>query len=297
MSKLAAKLAAKLETNTAIHSAAAHGRGIDLGRSHVKIKVNQIDPNPYQPRKVFPDEELEQLAMSIGEIGLLQPILVRSEGDRYQLIAGERRWRAHQRLGKETIDAILQQADDDEMAIAALAENIDRADLSDYEIAKALHDVEKLFPTKSQLASCLGMSRTDMYKYFSFDVLPDFVIEFLDRNPRLIGRRVATAIKQLLTETNGSPESLAALQQGLGLLEAGSLEQMMLPDYVKVACRRAPMRSAAATNDFLDAKGKKVGSVRRAGHNVIYTIRAGALDVVKQQALDTYIARLISGEV
>ncbi|WP_172680258.1 ParB/RepB/Spo0J family partition protein, partial [Methylomonas koyamae] len=150
---------------------------------HLYIPVDLIDPNPHQPRTDFSDESLVQLAQSINENGMLQPIIVGKFGDRYQIIVGERRWRAHLILNKKTIEAIVRTVDDQSHAIFALAENIAREDLSDYEIGKAIRSIEDNFPNKKDLAAMIGINRTDMYRYLAFDSLPDFILNDLDTNP------------------------------------------------------------------------------------------------------------------
>jgi ParB family chromosome partitioning protein len=149
----------KLQQNTDRHTAASQTVEFDEGRELIAVHINKIEPNPYQPRRVFPTKELDKLASSIAEIGLLEPILLRRIGDKYQIAAGERRWRAHKQIDKHHIDAVVMDISDSDMAVFALAENIDREDLSDYEIGLALKQVEKAFPTKKKLAESLGLNR------------------------------------------------------------------------------------------------------------------------------------------
>lgn len=293
MSNVKTMLAEKLKANQSRHAKAPHESDLELGREHKMVPVDRIDPNPYQPRTTFPEDELEQLAQSIAETGLLQPITVRMLADRYQLIAGERRWRAHQRLGKRTIEAIVQEATDDQMAVSALAENIDRADLSDFEIGKAIQQVESLFPSRKKLAESLGMIREDMYKYFAFDALPSFILELLDTNPRLISRTAATDIKSLLTKTNGSPESLEALRTAMTLVAEKELDQSKVVDYVNRVLRGDAMRGEPTTLP-LTQNGMKVGSIKHDTRNVTVTIRSGVLGVKKEKALTDFIATLLT---
>lgn len=152
MSKnLKALLAKKLAENSQRHADAPQETDFDVGRQHTKLSVDEVDPNPYQPRRVFPQQELEELAASISEVGLLQPISVRQVLDRYQIIAGERRWRAYKLLKRPTIEALVIPVEESDMAVLALVENLDRSDLSDYEIGKALRQIEGLFPTRKNL--------------------------------------------------------------------------------------------------------------------------------------------------
>ena len=291
-SDLKSKLAAKLESNQARHAKAPHETDLELGREHKMIQVDRIDPNPFQPRTTFPEDELAQLAQSISETGLIQPVTVRMVGDRYQLIAGERRWRAHKHLDKRTIEAIVQDATDDDLAVAALAENMDRADLSDYEIGKAIRQVEALFPSRVKLAEALGLVRTDMYKYFAFDALPVFIVERLDQNPRLLSRVAATDIKALLTKTNAAPAALDALRAAVDLVANKELDQSKVVDYVTRALRGESMRTPDQTAQLLK-DGLHVGSMTHDSRNVVVKIRTAVLGERKEQELRDFIETLL----
>ena len=126
------------------------------------IAVNAIDPNPNQPRVHFDEASLAELTASISAIGVLQPILVRPEGsDRYQLIAGERRWRAASRAGLQMIPAIVRVTDDVSSVEQALVENLHRQDLTPLEEAAAYQQLlEDFNMTHEQVASKVGKSRS-----------------------------------------------------------------------------------------------------------------------------------------
>ena len=126
------------------------------------IAVNVIDPNPNQPRVHFDEASLAELTASISAIGVLQPILVRPEGnDRYQLIAGERRWRAASRAGLQMIPAIVRVTDDVSSVEQALVENLHRQDLTPLEEAAAYQQLlEDFNMTHEQVASKVGKSRS-----------------------------------------------------------------------------------------------------------------------------------------
>jgi ParB family chromosome partitioning protein len=125
------------------------------------LPLEKLTPNPFQPRKVFAPEELEELASSIREKGILQPILVRRQGDAYQIIAGERRFRASQLAGKDTIPALIRdQVTDREMREDALIENIIRVQLNPIEEAEAYQElILSCGYTHEQLSERLGRSR------------------------------------------------------------------------------------------------------------------------------------------
>jgi ParB family chromosome partitioning protein len=126
-----------------------------------QLGLVEIRPNPFQPRREFPDEDLAELAASIAEHGVLQPVIVRATAEGYELVAGERRFRASQRLGRETIPAIVRTATDEQMLELALIENIQRQDLNPIETAFAYKAmIARLGMTQEEAAKRLGKSRS-----------------------------------------------------------------------------------------------------------------------------------------
>jgi ParB family transcriptional regulator, chromosome partitioning protein len=131
------------------------------GARFAEIGVDTIVPNPKQPRQVFDEEALDELKTSIQEVGFLQPIVVRDVGgNKHELVMGERRWRAAQALGRDTIPAIIRDTRDDAMLRDALLENIHRADLNPLEEAAAYQQLlEEFGATHEELARRIGRSR------------------------------------------------------------------------------------------------------------------------------------------
>jgi ParB family chromosome partitioning protein len=131
------------------------------GARFAEVPVDSIVPNSKQPRQVFDEEALEELKASIEQVGFLQPIVVRELGpDRYELVMGERRWRAAQALGREQIPAIIRDTRDDDMLRDALLENIHRANLNPLEEAAAYQQLlEEFGATHEELARRIGRSR------------------------------------------------------------------------------------------------------------------------------------------
>ena len=162
------------------------GRGLDAlidTRSEVKtegssnlneIEIAQIEPNPNQPRREFDEEALQELAASIREIGIIQPITVRkTDGGKYQIIAGERRWRASQRAGLTRIPAYIVSVEDEGVMEMALVENIQREDLNAIEIALAYqHLAETTGMTQAKISERVGKSRTAVTNYMRLLKLP-----------------------------------------------------------------------------------------------------------------------------
>jgi ParB family chromosome partitioning protein len=136
----------------------------DAGRDNeeaLTVPVKDIEPNPHQPRTAFGEEQIEELAASIRERGLLQPLLVRRAGAGYQLIAGERRWRAAQRAGLTRVPVRVHDVDDRESLELALIENLQREDLNPMEEARAYERLSEEFGlTQADVAQRVGKSRS-----------------------------------------------------------------------------------------------------------------------------------------
>lgn len=163
----------------------ALGRGLDAlistegvrtqGSSTInEIAIDEIEANPNQPRREFDEEALRELAMSIREIGIIQPITLRQvAGNRFQIIAGERRWRASQLAGLKAIPAYIRTIDDESVMEMALVENIQREDLNAIEIALAYeHLMEDTGMTQEKVSERVGKSRTAIANYLRLLRLP-----------------------------------------------------------------------------------------------------------------------------
>jgi len=297
---LKALLAKKLAENSQRHADARQETDFDVGRHHVKLSVNEIEPNPYQPRRIFPQQELEELAASISEVGLLQPISVRQVHDRYQIIAGERRWRAYKLLGRPAIEALVIPVEESDMAVLALVENIDRADLSDYEIGKALRQVESLFPTRKKLAEALGMNREDMYRYYAFEYFPEPILARLDANPRLLSRAAAADIKRTMQSIDPPLLAIELLNRAWELLEAGVLEQTKLSGFMLRELRISKEGNAPRIHEvhqILAREGKSVGSISRDSKHLIIKLKTDALSDENEVKLRSLVERIASGDL
>jgi ParB family transcriptional regulator, chromosome partitioning protein len=172
-----------------------------------EVPINQIDPNPYQPRNSFDEESLAGLTASIRELGVLQPILVRRVGDdRYAIIAGERRWRAAKRAGLQFIPVIVRQVNDELTLQHALVENLHRDDLNPLEEAAAYQQlVEDFALTQEEVAHKVGKSRSAVANLLRLFQLPPQVQRLVAE-----GRVSAGHAKALLgTPDRAFQESLA----------------------------------------------------------------------------------------
>ena len=155
----------------------------------VEISIDLIDPNPYQPRKAFDDEGLSELADSIKQQGLIQPIALRKVGDRYQIISGERRTRATKIAGLSTIKAqVFEDLDDKAMAEWALIENIQRVDLNPVEIARSYQQlIDKHGYKHEDLAKIVSKSRSAITNSLRLLKLPEQVLLWIEEGKLKIG--------------------------------------------------------------------------------------------------------------
>ncbi len=148
-----------------IQSAGDQGAKEILG-SVVEIPLDKIEANPYQPRTQFDEEALQELAVSIKELGVIQPITVKKEGDRFIIISGERRVRAAKLAGLETIPAYVRLANDREMLEMALVENIQREDLDPIEVALSFQRmIDELQLTQQEMSERVGKKRSTITNY------------------------------------------------------------------------------------------------------------------------------------
>ena len=141
-----------------------------------EVDVDLLEPNRFQPRQVFSEAKLEELAQSIHTHGFIQPIVVRRAGERYQIIAGERRWRAAQRLGFSRVPVTIKSISDESLLEVSLIENIQRENLNPIEEAKAFHRLSQEFElTQEQVAQRTGKDRSTVTNFLRLLRLPNEV--------------------------------------------------------------------------------------------------------------------------
>jgi ParB family transcriptional regulator, chromosome partitioning protein len=152
------------------------------------ISVDLIDPSPFQPRKMFDEAELRELADSLRAKGVIQPVLVRPSGDRYQLVAGERRWRAAKLATLEAIPAIVRPLDDRDALEFALTENLLRDDLGPLEAARAYRSLQDRFGlSQEEIASRLGINRVTVTNTLRLLRLPPTIQRMIEQNQLTAG--------------------------------------------------------------------------------------------------------------
>jgi len=151
------------------------------GDDLLEIEVERIRPNAQQPRTRFSDDELENLASSIRENGVVQPIIVRKSMDGYELVAGERRWRASQRAGLAKIPAVVRKIEDHKLLEIALLENIQRQELNPIEESVAYRKlIDSIGLTQDELSTRIGKSRTHIATFLRFLKLPDDIQKLVE---------------------------------------------------------------------------------------------------------------------
>jgi ParB family chromosome partitioning protein len=228
-----------------------------------EIPVSAIRPNPQQPREHFDEESLAALAESIREVGVLQPILVRAGGDGFELIAGERRWRAARRIGLQTIPGIVRTADDASMLQQAIVENVQREELNPLEEAAAYQQlIEDFSLTHDDVASRVGKSRTTITNTLRLLQLPPAIQRYVkdgslrmgharallgtpDRafQEQLAKRAVADDlsvrdVEDAIRAREGTPSPKAARTRGTKLRPPGLLElEDLLGDHLETRVR------------------------------------------------------------
>ncbi|HKR39629.1 MAG TPA: ParB/RepB/Spo0J family partition protein [Paraburkholderia sp.] len=260
-----------------------------------EFNVSDIVPNPWQPRQVFAEGKLTQLAESIREAGLVQPIVIRRNGPGYQIVAGERRWRAHKMIGKETIKGLVVELSDEEMAMLALVENVAREDLSDYEISRSIRRTEKEFPNRKRMAEALGISRSELYRYLAFAELPDFVIRDLDVQPRLLGAHAAQNVVSALREQE--PRAFEVAREVWTRVVAGDLDQTKLARAIKQAIDDDGKVAGNVSDRSIDkifAGGNQAGSITKDSVGLTVKIRAGMLTDEKEKQIRELITQLFA---
>lgn len=185
-------------------------------QEQTKINIDQIRPNPYQPRKVFDDTALQELSQSIKQHGVFTPILVKKSIQGYDLIAGERRFRASKLAGMSDIPAIIVDLNDQEMMEIALLENIQRENLNGIEEAKAYEQlIQRLNYTQEQLANRVGKSREHITNTLRLLKLPEDVQEYVVQKKLSMGH--VRALIGLKDENMIRKIAKQAIDQGLSV--------------------------------------------------------------------------------
>ncbi len=263
----------------------ALGRGLDAlipaaesQAGAAEIPIGRVSPNPHQPRQAISQESLAELAASIREHGVIQPLIVTQVGDEYQLIAGERRWRAAQLAGMTTVPVLIKETTPQQMLELALVENVQRADLNPLEEASAYRQLMDEFRlTQEQVAERVGKSRAAVANTVRLLRLPGEVKEALAAS--LISEGHARALLSLPTEPLQCRALAIIVQHGLNVRQTEDLARRMQIE-ADEADESKPVRESPslspqdrdAVEKFQVHLGTKVNLVRgkRGGRLVIH---------------------------
>ncbi|HET6941996.1 MAG TPA: ParB/RepB/Spo0J family partition protein [Sphingomicrobium sp.] len=245
-----------------------------------EIEIGRIRPNPEQPRVQFNEEAIDELADSIMERGVLQPILLRPHGDGFEIVAGERRWRAAQRARLHTIPAIVREIDDSTAAEIALIENVQREDLNAIEEAEGYRQlIERHGHTQENIAKLVHKSRSHVANLLRLLELPDFVRQSLLRGDISMGHARAVA-------TAPDPEELAReiIAKGLSVRQAEQRARAEKPGAVQESARGATRSYRTVDADVValerqlgDTLGLKV-QIAHNGQKGVVTLNYSTLD-------------------
>ncbi|MBU2533723.1 MAG: ParB/RepB/Spo0J family partition protein [Alphaproteobacteria bacterium] len=186
------------------------------------VPIDQVQPSPFNPRKTFREDELSELADSIREKGLVQPLIVREANDhKYEIVAGERRWRAAQRAGVHMVAVIIRDLDDQEVLELAIIENVQRADLNSIEEASGYRDlIERFGYTQDRLSEVIGKSRSHLANTLRLLKLPEIVQNHVSEGRLtpgharpLVGREDAEALADMIIAKDLNVRDVEALVQ------------------------------------------------------------------------------------
>jgi ParB family chromosome partitioning protein len=227
------------------------------GRAVLSLPIEALERNPAQPRKKFDEAKLEELAASIREHGVVEPILVRRDGSRYRIVAGERRWRAAQRAGLKEIPALQREGSDREVFEIALVENIQRADLNAMEEAEAYEVlVREHGLTQEQVAGRVGKERSTVANALRLLKLPEEVRELVRDSALEMGH--ARALLGLENAEAIRKAAQRAVREKLSVRATEALvRQLISPDGPKVP--KDPQTSPAI-RDLTERLQRRLGA-------------------------------------
>lgn len=187
-----------------------------------EIEIGLIDRNPEQPRKNFDEKALNELAISIKEHGVIQPIIVKKEGYRYTIIAGERRWRASRLAGLKTIPCLIKEYSDKQISEIAIIENLQREDLNPIESARAIKNLMNQYNmTQEEVADKIGKSRSAITNTLRLLNLPDSIINLVETDKLSAGH--ARALLGLEDVAKQKQIALVAVEKKLSVRDVENL--------------------------------------------------------------------------
>ncbi|QTC93396.1 ParB/RepB/Spo0J family partition protein [Brevundimonas goettingensis] len=256
--------------------------------------IESLKPNPDQPRKIFTQEDLDELTASIRDKGILQPILVRTQSGQdgmWQIIAGERRWRAAQAARLTEVPIVVREMDDVEVFEVAIIENVQRADLNPLEEADAYRMLmERFGRTQDTVAGVVGKSRSHVANTLRLLQLPEEVLWYVRH-----GKLTAGHARALITAPNPGELAEQVFKEGMNVRQAEALARRAAEGPKPASSRPAATSGEGSADvqaleqDLADALGLKVQLADKGGKGEI-TIRYGSLE-----QLDDLCRRLMRG--
>ncbi|OEB99940.1 plasmid partitioning protein ParB [Lysinibacillus sphaericus] len=202
------------------------GESLEQSEKVEELQLKLIVANPFQPRKIFDEETLQELADSIQEHGILQPIAVRKKGQKYEIVAGERRYRAAQLAGLELLPAIVKELTDSQMMELAILENLQREDLTVIEEAEAYQSLmENLHLTQEELSKRLGKSRPHIANHVRLLALPEEVRALMNEGILSMGQ--GRALLGLKNKRRIPEVARKIIKQGLNVRQVEILVQSL----------------------------------------------------------------------
>ena len=267
---------------------------VERARAQRRVPIEHVHPNPRNPRRIYSDEELDELAASIHERGIIQPIVVRTAqgvANTYEIIAGERRWRAAQRAGLHDIPIVVHEATDAEALELAIIENVQRSDLNPLEEARGYQALSEEFGRgQEDIAKIVGKSRSHVANTLRLLKLSEPVKAYINA-----GKLSAGHARALLGQPDPEAMAQAIVEKGLNVREVEALAQERAEQAgKKIATRIRALKkdadTAALEKKISDTLGLVV-TIDHRGNGGVVRIRYRTLD-----QLDDVVNRLLSGD-
>ncbi|NLW16706.1 MAG: ParB/RepB/Spo0J family partition protein [Firmicutes bacterium] len=227
------------------------------GKEITSIPLRLIDPNPYQPRRQFDQESLEELAQSIELHGVLQPVIVRKAGRRYQLLAGERRCRAAERAGLVEIPALVKELNDREMMELSIVENLQREDLNPLDEARGYEQlVKQLDLTQEEVAQRVGRSRSHVANTLRLLQLPPSLQELVSRETISAGH--ARALLAVNDPVKQQELAEIVVKRGLNVRQTEELVKRQQPHVSRETKKQRPVEIVDLEQRLASSLGTQV---------------------------------------
>lgn len=242
------------------------------GEELVELDLDLIEPNSEQPRTRFTEQNLEELSQSIRANGIVQPIVVRRKGDRYQIVAGERRWRASQRIGLQKIPAIIKDVSDEKLLELALVENIQRQELNPIEEAKAYKNlINTVGLTQEMIAERVGKNRTVVTTSLRLLKLPEEIQRLIEEEKITAGhgrallmiddpdsqKKLAKTVIEMSLSVRDTEKSVKRL--GRGERQTTENKQVNVTGNANIKAAEVKLRRYLSTNVHILPDGKGTG--------------------------------------